>query len=115
MTPFKRIAERYIEILNKSHSIGCIERKTNSGHLINMLKAGISNEEIWPVEKLYNWLGYVSGVMTENKLIDVDTERDFSRPLYHQYYRKTNREIPETLNLTEGNLQCNLDHTQKTI
>lgn len=36
-----------------------------------------------PDDKASRWLGFVQGCMAMRGLIDVDVERDFTRPLFH--------------------------------
>ena len=35
-------------------------------------------------DKANRWLGFVQGVLTVGDLIQVDSERDFTRPLFHE-------------------------------
>lgn len=40
-------------------------------------------------------LGYVQGVLADRGLIDVNTERDVTRPLFHEAYRQAGIPVPE--------------------
>lgn len=43
-------------------------------------------KEGMPLDKASRWLGFVQGCLAMRGLIDVDHERDVSRPLYHHAY-----------------------------
>lgn len=47
------------------------------------------NARNYPLDKLCRWLGFVQGVLAVQGIIDVDTERDYTRPLFHRMYGKT--------------------------
>ncbi len=51
-------------------------------HLIGMINEMKSEGETWPLDKLARWLGYIQGVMFMREWIDVDAERDRTRPLF---------------------------------
>ena len=91
------LSKRYIDILQKNKEIGT--EKYSSSHLINMLNTLNENVEKWSIDKTNRWLGFIQGVMTVYGLLDVDEERDFTRPLFHEYYKKNNIEIPKTLDI----------------
>lgn len=40
----------------------------------------------YPFDKLNRWLGFVQGVLAAIGAIDVDQEREFSRPLLHSFH-----------------------------
>ena len=50
-----------------------------------------------PLDKASRWLGFVQGCLAMRGLIDVDTERDFSRPLFHAAYENEGLIVPGTL------------------
>ena len=70
-------------------------------NLIRMLQTLELNIDTWPIDKSNRWLGFIQGILCFKQLIDVDEERDFSRPLFHDYYKNNNIEIPITINLKE--------------
>lgn len=47
-----------------------------------------------PVDKISRWLGFIQGCLAMRGLVDVDTERDVSRPLFHAAYREANQAPP---------------------
>lgn len=91
------LTKRYIEILRKNPNIG--KDKYSSEHLITMLNTLEENKKEWSIDKTNRWLGFIQGVMTVYGLIDVDGEREFTRPLFHKYYQENKLTIPDTLDL----------------
>jgi hypothetical protein len=69
---------------------------TSIANLRWMCEVSIENLETYPIDKLSRWLGYVQGCLTSRGLIDVQTERDFSRPLFHAAYADHPHGIPPT-------------------
>lgn len=55
-----------------------------------------------PIDKASRWLGFVQGCLASRGLIDVDEERDVSRPLFHQAYRDSGTEVPQTREISTG-------------
>ena len=88
---------RYIKILQENKEIGT--GKYSSSHLIKMLNTLNDNIEGWPIDKTNRWLGFIQGVMTVYGILDVDKERDFTRPLFHNYYKENNIEIVKTFDI----------------
>ena len=39
-----------------------------------------------PVDKMARWLGFIQACLAMRGLIEVDDERDFTRPLFHSAY-----------------------------
>lgn len=48
-------------------------------------------------DKVSRWLGFVQGVMYSYGLLDINTERNRTRPLFHDAYKKMGLEIPESI------------------
>lgn len=58
--------------------------RTSTANLLWMCDTALTRD--MPLGKMSRWLGFVQGVMATKGLIDVDEERDFSRPLFHAVY-----------------------------
>ena len=52
------------------------------------------NNVDWSDLKIGKWLGYIEGVLIEKGITSVNAERDFSRPIYHAYYKSIGVDIP---------------------
>lgn len=51
-------------------------------------------------DKLSRWVGYLQGILVERKIVSVESERNWSRPIYKPIYEKlghdtTTREVKE--------------------
>ncbi len=57
-------------------------------------KEGFEASGSLPIDKISRWLGFVQGCLTMRGILDVDGERDFSRPLFHEAYRNEGIPIP---------------------
>lgn len=73
--------------------------RSRDSELLNQMSLTLLDKcEDWPVDKLNRWLGFIQGVLFTEGLIDIDTERDYTRPLFHQYYKSNNIDIPDSVN-----------------
>lgn len=63
--------------------------KCHVNNISKLCEEAFTNGEKYPVDKRYRWLGFVQGVLAVKRLIDVDVERDFTRPLFHELAGKT--------------------------
>lgn len=70
--------------------------KTNWQNLRWMMVTARSCADVWPVDKTSRWIGFVQGVMTCRGILDVDAERDRTRPIFHEAYAAMDLEIPKT-------------------
>lgn len=71
--------------------------RTGAAHLRWMCRTARDNAAFWPVDKTGRWLGFVQGVLAARGLLDVDTERDRTRPMFHAAYgRAVPTETPES-------------------
>lgn len=84
----KSLATRYEAKLDNSQS---------SDRLRSMLIAMVENVSIWPIDKTNRWIGFIQGVLWERELIDIDEEREFTRPLFHSYYESYGIEKPTSV------------------
>lgn len=98
--PFVTLCNRYAVLIKEALIDPCMHSKRLCHpNLLWMLDQIVINETTWPLDKTGRWLGFTQGVMAAQGLIDVDAERDYSRPLFHAYYKSQGKEIPETLSI----------------
>jgi hypothetical protein len=90
------IFQRYVDILSKKSEFGAYVPVPEVSYSFMAL----SNIDVWPIDKLSRWLGYVQGILVYHKIIRVNDERDFSRPLFHEAYERDGIEIPPTQDAT---------------
>lgn len=80
---------RYKEkvILNKEVLLTkSLPEKCQYKHLLNLINEAYTNGRNYPTDKLHRWLGFTQGVLSVTGIIDVDTEREYTRPLLHSYH-----------------------------
>lgn len=63
-----------------------LPEKCNFAHLSKLVNEAINNLDKYPTDKMHRWLGFIQGVLCVTGFINVDEERDFSRPLLHSYH-----------------------------
>jgi hypothetical protein len=63
--------------------------------LLNMIETLLINHT-WPDLKIGKWLGFIEGQLIASKVTTVDNERDFTRPIFHKYYKEMKITIPKT-------------------
>lgn len=85
------LAERYVAVRGGPDETDELIEK--------MAKTLIENVYKWPLDKTNRWIGFMQGVLYAEGLIDIDEERDFSRPLFHQYYEDNGINIPESVEI----------------
>lgn len=78
---------RYINLLREPDperakwDTTCVEYASTE-HLISMLER-IGADPSMSDTKRHRWLGYVQGIMVLRGIIDVDTERNYTRPIFN--------------------------------
>ena len=68
--------------------------KTSLANLRWMVAHCIKEIDTLPVDKICRWIGFVQGVLASKEIIDVDAERDRTRPFFHEAYEQMGIEIP---------------------
>lgn len=89
----RTILKRYVQILEKYP----FEAKYSSKYLLRMCDVAIYNYDLWPIDKLSRWLGFIQGVMIANGCTDVDSQRDYSRELFHAAYIQKGIKVPASV------------------
>lgn len=81
----KNVIEKYSDERFENNNWPDSINKDNVLHLIDsIVHDDIIN--IYPNEVLQQYLGYIQGVLCIAEIINVDEERDFTRPLLHSYH-----------------------------
>jgi hypothetical protein len=63
-----------------------------------MLGQIISRVDLMPNDKVNRWLGFVQGVLAAKGIMNVQAERDRTRPLFHEAYAESGIDVPPTMN-----------------
>ncbi len=53
---------------------------------------------VWPTDKTSRWIGFIQAGLAHHGLLDVNAERDRTRPFFHEAYQAMGLTIPETVN-----------------
>lgn len=67
------------------------QNKCDAASLYNLCLEAEENYDDYPADKMHRWLGFVQGVMAAQGVINVDDERDHTRPIFHELYGKTSK------------------------
>lgn len=76
--------------------------RTSLENLRWMCREGAAKAHELPLDKIARWLGFVQGCLATRGLVDVDEERDVSRPLFHAAYAGSGTDVPPTLERPKG-------------
>lgn len=78
---------RYAELAEKNAAkLDGLAPKCQSASLVSLCTEAITNGKDYPFDKMNRWLGFTQGVLAATGLIDVDAEREYTRPLLHQLH-----------------------------
>lgn len=82
-----RVFERYLPLLDSDPvALHSFAPSCQGPHMARLCREAIANGSAYPFDKMNRWLGFVQGVLAAAGLVDVDIERDATRPLLHSLY-----------------------------
>lgn len=76
-------------ILNHRDELESFPLECRADNLLSLCNEVINHAADHPFDKLNRWLGFVQGVLATAKVIDVQEERNYTRPKFHALYRRT--------------------------
>lgn len=83
----RQLFERYLDVIDRaSVDPFATDPRHSLENLAWMCNEAIKRAGELPLDKLSRWLGFVQGCLAMRGLIDVDSERNLSRPLFHSAY-----------------------------
>jgi hypothetical protein len=82
----KLISKRYKSLI-KDKDWEAPSTETSKTHIIKMLNI-LETDNLMTEDKASRFLGYIQGVLTFVKVLSVEEERKFTRPLFQKYYKK---------------------------
>ena len=85
----KVLFERYLTKTQENKDVFAafnLPEKCSYDSLIRLLTEAHQNTDQYPTDKMHRWLGFSQGVLSVIGVIDVDEERDFTRPYLHSYH-----------------------------
>lgn len=68
---------------------------TSLNHLHWMAAHALAHYHEWPTDKTSRWIGFIQGVLANRGFLNVEVERDRTRPIFHQAYRTMGLMAPE--------------------
>lgn len=71
---------------------------TQPSHLLKLANEAITRDDL-PFDKLRGWLGYVQGVLIARNQLDMDEERERTRPIFHASYEAVGLAKPKTVDV----------------
>lgn len=87
VTALQTLFSRYhVRIVDNTHLLANLSEACCPENLKALCVQAIDHHHRYPFDKLNRWLGFVQGVLAAVRIIDVDEERDFSRPLLHAFH-----------------------------
>jgi len=94
--------QRYIEVIESAEAGTAMDPfsedpRLSLKNLKWMCRVGIEQAKTMTVDKASRWLGFVQGCLASRRLLLVDEEREFTRPLFHEVYKSSADGTPETL------------------
>lgn len=79
--------ERYRDLAEKhSPALANLAPRCQGPALTALCTEAIDKGPTYPFDKMNRWLGFVQGVLAAKGIIDVDTERSFTRPVLHMLH-----------------------------
>ena len=79
--------KRYAELAGANAAkLDGLTPKCRSAALVALCDEAIANGRDYPFDKMNRWLGFTQGVLATTGIIDVDAEREYTRPLLHQLH-----------------------------
>lgn len=98
MTPIQRAQAEVLEGLVEpmGNPLGRPDPKTDPENLRWMIEHALANIETFPDDKTGRWIGFIQGVLSAQGKLDVNEERDRTRPIFHKAYEATGIAIPAT-------------------
>lgn len=95
-TPLRNALLETINGLNPPIENNVDESKHSSENLLWMLNELKIHILDWPTDKISRWIGFIQGVGAVKGWLDVNDERNRTRPFFHKAYAEMGFQIPET-------------------
>ena len=87
VTALQTLFSRYhVRIVDNTHLLANLSEACCPENLKALCVQAIEQHHRYPFDKLNRRLGFVQGVLAAVRIIDVDDEREFSRPLLHAFH-----------------------------
>jgi len=82
-----RVFARYLPLLDSDPpELHGFKAECQGPHLARLCREAIENGHQYPFDKMNRWLGFTQGVLAAAGLVDVNVEREATRPLLHSLH-----------------------------
>lgn len=68
--------------------------RCQSASVLALCGEAIKNGGDYPEDKMNRWIGFVQGVLASTGALDMDDEREFTRPLFQRMHGDSARSFP---------------------
>jgi hypothetical protein len=105
----KKIIQRCLKLFKLKEDLNFMLAANQSGSIneegkiYKMILTSYGEVDNWPIDKTSRWIGYIQRYLIEKEATTVQAERDFSRPLFHEAYKKLGYSVPESISVEEFN------------
>jgi hypothetical protein len=83
MSDYSKLIDAHKIMMNRYRNFIIWSKFTDEKFLLNFCDTA---QTLTNPDKLSRWVGYIQGVLIERKVIDTDTEREYSRTIYKPIY-----------------------------
>ncbi len=73
-----------------------------TAYLRFMIERAKGHVHTWPVDKTSRWIGFIQAALYARGALDIDTERDRTRPFFHQAYTEMGMPWPASVDGPRG-------------
>lgn len=81
-----------------SVSAYCAQNSTNP-KVKDMALAIERESDDWTIDKLGRWVGFMQGIMYMDGELDIEVERNRTRPIFHQAYQEDGFPVPKSVSV----------------
>jgi len=90
-----KLSERYGLMATK------LSNNDSKVRIVKMLEVLTKNQSKWNHYKIGVWIGCIQTLIIVENITTFEAERDFTRKLHHDFFKRNGYEIPETINVME--------------
>lgn len=94
-TLFPHLKDRYMEMSQLSKNLDTKKRVPN---MLNILAENLNS---WDRYKVGVWIGCIQTMLILDGVTSFEAERNFTRPLHHEFFKSIGAVIPETVNVMQ--------------
>lgn len=94
--------ERYAKLARENAAkLDALPLRCQSTSVLALCNEAMKNGADYPFEKMNRWVGFVQGVLAATGVLDMDAEREVTRPLLRQLHDEPTLSFPRVKKLSE--------------